>query len=277
MYLKWPFYGSRRMTEQLRSEGLRINRKRIQRLMREAGLEAIYPKPNLSKSHPQHKKYPYLLRNLEIDRVNQVWGCDITYVPLARGHVYLVAIIDWYSRYVLSWKLSNTLDAGFCVEALKEALEKHGNPEIFNTDQGVQFTSEDFTKVLEDKEIKISMDGKGRCLDNVFTERLWRSLKQEEVYLKAYASIAEARAGIGAWINFYNDERLHQSLEYKTPAEIFYMSSSYGYVHNATRCTTYPQLQKQKKVLEIKQECYKAEINLSSLPGKRCQQPGSTP
>ena len=180
-YLKWLFYGSRRMTEQLRAEGLRINRKRVQRLMREMGLEAIYPKPNLSKPHPQHKKYPYLLRNMLINRVNQVWGCDITYIPMAQGHVYLVAIIDWYSRYVLSWRVSNTLDNGFCVEALKAALERRGNPEIFNTDQGVQFTSADFTKILEDKEIKISMDGKGRCLDNVFTERLWRSLKQEEV------------------------------------------------------------------------------------------------
>ena len=166
-YLKWPFYGSRRMTEQLRVEGLRINRKRVQRLMREMGLEAIYPKPNLSKPNPQHKKYPYLLGNILINRVNQVWGCDITYIPMAQGHVYLVAIIDWYSRYVLSWRVSNTLDNSFCVDALKESLERHGNPEIFNTDQGVQFTSADFTKILEDKEIKISMDGKGRCLCNV--------------------------------------------------------------------------------------------------------------
>jgi putative transposase len=276
-YLKWPFYGSRRMTEQLRVEGLCINRKRVQRLMREMGLEAIYPKPNLSKPHPQHKKYPYLLRNMLINRVNQVWGCDITYIPMAQGHVYLVAIIDWYSRYILSWRVSNTLDNSFCVDALKEALERHGNPEIFNTDQGVQFTSADFTKILEDKEIKISMDGKGRCLDNVFTERLWRSLKQEEIYLKAYATIAEARSEIGAWFNFYNTERMHQSLDYRPPAEIFYRNSSCGYVHNATRCNTYPQLQKQKKVLEIKQECYKLGIHFSSLPGEKCQPPSSTP
>lgn len=276
-YLKWPFYGSRRMTEQLRVEGLCINRKRVQRLMREMGLEAIYPKPNLSKPHPQHKKYPYLLRNMLINRVNQVWGCDITYIPMAQGHVYLVAIIDWYSRYVLSWRVSNTLDNSFCVDALKEALERHGNPEIFNTDQGVQFTSADFTKILEDKEIKISMDGKGRCLDNVFTERLWRSLKQEEIYLKAYASIAEARSEIGAWFNFYNTERMHQSLDYRPPAEIFYRNSICGYVHNATRCNTYPQLQKQKKVLEIKQECYKPNIHFSPLPKERYQPPSSRP
>lgn len=163
---------------------------------------------------------------------------------------------------------SNTLHAGFCVDALKQASERHGNPEIFNTDPGVQFTSEDFTKVLEDKEIKISMDGKERCFDNVFNERLWRSMKHEKIYLKAYASIAEARAGLGARVNFYNDGRLHQSLEYKTPAEILYMRSSYGYRHKATRCTAYPQLQTQKKVLEIKQECYKVGINLSNCLGR---------
>ena len=237
-YVKWPFYGSRRMTEQLRVDGPSINRKRVQRLIREIGLEAIYPKPNLSKLHPLHKKYPYLLSNMVINRINQVWGCDITYIPLAKGHVYLVAIIDWYSRYVLSWRLSNSLDNNFCVDALMESLEKHGNPEIFNTDQGIQFTSADCTKTLKDKEIKISMEGKRRCLDNVFIERLWRSLKQEELYLKACNSIAEARSEIGAWFNFYNTECMHQSLDYHSPAETFYRNSRCGYVHNATRCNT---------------------------------------
>lgn len=221
IYLKWPFYGSRRMAKQLRREGKNVNRKRVRRLMREMGLEAIYPKPNLSRRHPQHQIYTYLLRNLAITRVYQVWSCDITYIPMKRGHVYLVAVMDWFSRMVLSWRISTTLESGFCVEALEEALAKYGNPEIFNTDQGVQFTSAAFTDVLEKRGIKISMDGRGRCLDNVFCERLWRSLKYEEVHLKTYETPQEARAGIGAWFAFYNDERIHQALDYKTPREIF--------------------------------------------------------
>jgi putative transposase len=186
-YLQTPFYGSRRMTVVLQNQGYRVNRKRVQRLMRLMGLEAIYPKPNTSKSTPSHRFYPYLLRGLAVERVNQVWSIDITYVPMRQGFLYLVALIDWHSRYVLSWRLSNTLDVSFCLEALQEALEGFGAPEIFNSDQGIQFTSEAFTSVLLKHGVAISMDGRGRCLDNVFVERLWRSVKYEEVYLKAYS------------------------------------------------------------------------------------------
>jgi putative transposase len=200
LHLKYPFYGSRKLSDILRKEGREANRKRIQRLMRLMGLEAMVPKPNTSEPHPEHVKYPYLLRGLAISRVNQVWATDITYIPMKAGFVYLVAIMDWYSRRVLSWRLSNTLDTSFCVDALEEAFERFGQPEIFNTDQGSQFTSEDFTTPLRDRGIAISMDGKGRCLDNVFVERLWRSVKYEEVYLHAYADVAEARAGIGRYL-----------------------------------------------------------------------------
>ena len=217
LHLKRPFYGSRKVSDVLRKEGLEANRKRIQRLMRVMGLEAMAPKPTTSEPHPEHIKYPYLLRGLTISRANQVWATDITYIPMKAGFVYLVAIMDWYSRRVLSWRLSNTLDTGFCIEALKEALERFGRPDIFNTDQGSQFTAEDFTKVLRARGIAISMDGKGRCLDNVFVERLWRSVKYEEVYLHAYDNVAEARAGIGRYLTFYNDERPHQALGYQTP------------------------------------------------------------
>ncbi len=219
-YLATPFYGSRRMTAWLRAQGYGVNRKRVQRLMRVMGIKAIYQRPNTSKPSQGHKVYPYLLRGLEIGRANQVWATDITYIPMARGFVYLVAIMDWYSRYVLAWRLSNMLDVDFCVDALEEALSK-GTPQIFNTDQGSQFTSDAFTGVLVRNDIQISMDSKGRYMDNIFVERLWRSVKYEEVYLKAYQSVAEARAGIGAYLRFYNDQRPHQALGYHTPSQAF--------------------------------------------------------
>jgi putative transposase len=221
LYLASPFYGSRRMVAVLRREGLVVNRKRVRRLMRLMGLEAIYQKPNTSQGHPDHKVYPYLLRGLRIERPNQVWCADITYIPMARGFVYLVAVMDWFSRRVLSWRLSITMEAAFCVEAVQEALANHGRPEIFNTDQGVQFTSAGFVDELEAAGVRISMDGKGRFLDNIFIERLWRSLKYEEVFTKAYGSVAEARRGIGGWLSFYNDERPHQALGYRTPRAVF--------------------------------------------------------
>jgi len=220
-YLARPDYGSRRMAAWLATQGHRVNRKRVQRLMRVLELVAIYQRPNTSKPAAAHKIYPYLLGGLAIERVNQVWCADVTYIPMAKGFLYLVVIMDWASRLVLAWRLSNTLGADFCVEALEEALARYGRPEIFNTDQGSQFTSEDFTGTLKEHGITISMDGKGRCLDNIFVERLWRSLKYEEVYLHAYATVAEAKAGIGAWLSFYNEERQHQSLGYRTPRQIY--------------------------------------------------------
>jgi putative transposase len=220
-YLARPYYGSRRMAAWLATQGHLVNRKRVQRLMRQMGLVAIYQRPNTSKTAAAHKIYPYLLGGMAIERVNQVWCSDLTYIPMAKGFLYLVVVMDWVSRAVLAWRLSNTLGAEFCVEALEEALSRYGRPEIFNTDQGSQFTSEDFTGTLKDHGITISMDGKGRCMDNIFVERLWRSLKYEEVYLNAYASGAEAKAGIGAWLNFYNEERQHQSLGYRTPRQIY--------------------------------------------------------
>jgi putative transposase len=234
-FLRTPFYGSRRMVAVMRREGLMVNRKRVRRLMRVMGLETIYQKPNTSEGHPAHKKYPYLLRNLTIDRPNQVWCADITYIPMAKGFVYLVAVMDWFSRRVLSWRVSIGMDSDFCVAALKDALEKHGRPEIFNTDQGVQFTSADFLAELETQSVRISMDGKGRYLDNIFIERLWRSLKYEEVFLKAYDSVAEARRGIGDWLAFYNDERPHQALDYLTPFEVHAAGATCGYVDNARK------------------------------------------
>jgi putative transposase len=220
-YLRYPFLGSRGMAETLRRQGHPINRKRTRRLMRLMGLESLAPKPNLSRSHPEHRKYPYLLKGIDVTRANQAWATDITYIPLALGFVYLVAIIDWYSRAVLAWRLSNTLDVGFCVEALNEALSNWGSPDIFNTDQGAQFTSETFTDVLKAKGIQISMDGKGRCLDNVFVERLWRSLKYEEVYLNPYDGPREARGGIGRYLGYFNDERPHRALGGRTPMEVY--------------------------------------------------------
>ena len=219
-YLMTPFYGARKIAACLKSQGHLVNRKRVRRLMRLMGLKAIYRRPRTSKPAPGHKIYPYLLGGLKITRPNQVWAADITYIPMARGFLYLVAIIDLYSRYVLSWRLSNTLDVGFCVEALEEAL-KEGRPEIFNTDQGAQFTSEAFAGLLEQHGIRISMDGKGSYNDNLFIERLWRTVKYEEVYLKAYQDARDARAGLGNYFCFYNTERPHQALGYRTPAEVF--------------------------------------------------------
>src|SRR5712691_12918823 len=220
-YLARPYYGSRRMAAWLATQGHPVNRKRVQRLMRLIGLVAVYQRPNTSKPAAAHKVYPYLLGGLSIDRVNQVWCSDITYIPMAKGFLYLVAIMDWRSRAVLAWRLSNTLGADFCVEALEDALARYDKPEIFNTDQGCQFTGTEFTSVLEHCGIAISMDGKGRCMDNIFIERLWRSLKYEEVYLHAYANVAEAKAGIGSWLRFYNEERQHQSHGYRTPRQIY--------------------------------------------------------
>jgi putative transposase len=221
LHLAYPFCGSRMLTQLLKGKGHQINRKRVQRLMRLMGLESVAPKPKTSTPAPEHAVYPYLLRNLTVSRVNQVWAADITYIPMARGFAYLVAIIDWYSRRVLAWRLSNTLEPSFCVEALHEALTRHGCPDIFNTDQGAQFTAEDFINVLRDRGIKISMDGKGRCIDNIFVERLWRSLKYEEVYLHPYDSLVEARLGIGRYLRFFNDKRPHQALGYQTPASFY--------------------------------------------------------
>jgi putative transposase len=221
LHLEFPFYGSRRVARELRSEGLVVNRKRIQRLMRLMEIETLAPKPNTSRPGPEHALYPYLLRGLSIDRPNQVWAADITYIPLARGFAYLVVIMDWCSRRVLSWRLSNTLDTSFCVEALNEALLRFGQPGIFNTDQGAQFTAEAFVGVLLERGIKISMDGKGRCIDNVFVERLWRSLKYEEVYLNDYDDLVDARAGIRSYFEFYNTRRQHQALGHQTPASFY--------------------------------------------------------
>ena len=229
-YLATPFYGSRRMVAVLRQEGEAVNRKRVRRLMRLMGLEAIYQKPNTSRRHPEHKVYP--LRDLTIDRPNQVWCADITYIPLSKGFVYLVAVMDWFSRRVLAWRLSIGMDMAFCVEALQDALDRYGQPEIFNTDQGVQFTSGDFIDELACLGVRISMDGKGRFLDNIFIERLWRSLKYEEVFIKAYASVGEAR-GISGWLTFYNDERPHQALGYRTPTAVFH-GAACNHVDNAS-------------------------------------------
>ncbi len=223
LHLRRPFKGSRRLRDDLWDNyGLHVNRKRVQRLMRLMGIRALHPGAKTTRPNPQHKVYPYLLRELEINRVNQVWCTDLTYIPMRKGFLYLVAIMDWHSRKVLSWRLSNSLDAAPCVEALEEALANYGTPEIFNSDQGCQFTSEDFTDVLKDNGVKISMDGKGRWMDNVFIERLWRSLKYEEVYLKAYDSVAQARQGIGDWLMFYNEERRHASLSRMTPDQVYY-------------------------------------------------------
>jgi putative transposase len=219
-YTRTPFYGSRRMTAWLRGQGYMVNRKRLARLMRLIGIEAIYPKPKLSQPGEGHKIYPYLLRDVEVNRVNQVWSTDITYIRMAHGFVYLVAVMDWYSRFVLSWALSVSMEVPFCIEAVEKAL-RWGRPEIFNSDQGSQFTSEKFTGVLEGRGVAVSMDGRGRCLDNIFIERLWRSLKYEEVYLRDYRLVPEARAGIGRYFQFYNYERPHQSLEYQTPADLY--------------------------------------------------------
>ncbi len=219
-YTAYPFYGSRRMTEWLNDQGEEVNRKRVQRLMREMGLEAIYPKPRLSAAGRGHKIYPYLLRGVRIERPDQVWSADITYIPMTSGFMYLAAVIDWYSRYVVAWRLSNTLDGGFCLEMLEEALGT-GKPEVFNTDQGVQFTAEAFTGRLLSAGVAVSMDGRGRALDNVFVERLWRSVKYEDIYIRCYETVTELLEGLRRYFAFYNQERLHQSLGYEAPAVVY--------------------------------------------------------
>jgi putative transposase len=220
-YTRHPFYGSRRMVEFLKKQGHQVNRKRVQRLMRLMGLAGMAPGPNTSRPHPPHRVYPYLLRGVAITRPNQVWSTDITYVRLNQGFAYLVAIIDWYSRKVLSWRLSNTLDAGFCIDCLEDALQRFGAPEIFNSDQGVQFTSDAFTGVLKRAVVRISMDGRGRALDNIFVERLWRSIKHEDIYLRGYDTMAELTLGLTEYLAFYNAERTHQALAYLTPNQVY--------------------------------------------------------
>lgn len=224
IHLRYPFYGSRRIRDELQDNGFHLSRGRVSRFMKKMGIEALYRKRRLSKPHPGHKVYPYLLRGKTIDKANQVWAADITYLPLAQGFVYLVAIMDWASRKVLSWRLSNTLDVSFCLDALDEAISKYGSPEIFNTDQGSQFTSDTFTAKLKNHGIRISMDGRGRWMDNVFIERLWKSVKYEEVYLKAYDSIAIAKKELKLYFDFYNKRRWHQSLDRQTPDEVYWSS-----------------------------------------------------
>jgi putative transposase len=220
-YLKTPFYGIRKMTMFLSSLGYKVNRKRVRRLMRLMNLSAIYNRPNTSKAEKFHRKYPYLLKGLTIDRSNQVWAADITYIPMKRGFLYLMAIIDLHSRYVINWSISNSMDAAWCSQVLQEAIEKHGKPEIFNTDQGSQFSSDVFTEILKNEGIQISMDGKGRAIDNIFIERLWRSVKYENIYLHAYQDGVELYQGLEKYFDFYNTERFHQSLNYKTPDMIY--------------------------------------------------------
>ncbi len=226
-YTKTPFYGARRMSAQFQQMGYFVGRKKMRTLMAKMGLQAIYPKPKLSTPNAEHKKYPYLLRGKSIDYVDQVWSTDITYIPLNHGFGYLIAIMDWYSRYVLDWELSNCLDVTFCLEALERCLSRK-SPEIFNTDQGAQFTSNAFVEKLEKHAIQVSMDGRGRALDNIFVERLWRSVKYEDVYIRNYSSLKEAREGLKEYFKFYNCERLHQSLEYQTPLEIYTAKRSHG-------------------------------------------------
>lgn len=222
IHLRFPFYGSRRIRDELWDNGFHVSRDRVRSFMRKMGVEALYPKPRLSKRHPAHKIYPYLLRGLKIDKSNHVWATDITYIPLAKGYVYLAAVMDWASRKVLSWRLSNTLDTSFCVDALEEAIAQYGCPEIFNSDQGSQFTSDAFTGKLKEHGIRISMDGRGRWMDNVFIERLWRSVKYEEVYLKGYDSIQVAREELKAYFDFYNRRRRHQGLDKQFPDEVYW-------------------------------------------------------
>ena len=221
-YLKTPSWGSRSMRNYLRRLGYKINRKRVQRLMRLMGLEAIYPKPKTSRPHPAHKVYPYLLRNMVVERPNQVWAADITYIPMNRGFMYLVAVMDWHSRKILSWRISNTLDTEFCTEAVEEALSRYGAPEIFNTDQGAQFTSSEFTRLLKSHKVQISMDGRGRVQDNIFIERLWWTLKYQYLYLWSFNNGTELKQGLGQWFEFYNSERSHQALDNLTPDEVYF-------------------------------------------------------
>jgi putative transposase len=257
LFTAWPFLGSRRMTAMLRAEGCAINRKRVRRLMRRMGIAALGPKPRTSKPAPGHKIFAYLLRGLTIARPNQVWCADITYIPIGRGFLYLVAVMDWASRAVLSWRLSNSMDTSFCVSALQEALARFGRPEIFNTDQGSQFTSTAFTDVLMAAGVRISMDGRGRWMDNVFIERLWRSLKHEDIYLKGYVDGREAHAGIGSWIAFYNGRRPHQALGSRAPMAVWRESINGGFdkpavdmtlrLDNAGALPTCPQPQQQQQ------------------------------
>jgi putative transposase len=257
LFTRWPFLGSRRMTAMLRAEGQAINRKRVQRLMRRMGIVALGPKPRTTKPAPGHTIFPYLLRDMTVERANQVWAADITYIPIGRGFLYLVAVMDWSSRAVLSWRLSNTMDVSFCVSALEEALARFGKPEIFNTDQGSQFTSAAFTGTLAAAGVRISMDGRGRWMDNVFIERLWRSLKHEDVYLKGYADGHDAKAGIAEWIAFYNNWRPHQALASRTPMAVWRdgITGALGEkgvdmtlrLDNARALSTYPQPPQQQQ------------------------------
>lgn len=221
-YMRTPVYGTRSMRDHLIRNGYKINRKRVQRLMRIMGIEAIYPKPKTSQAHPEHQIYPYLLRGLEINQPNMVWSSDITYIPVKRGHMYLVAVMDWHSRKVLSWRISNTLESDFCVSALKEAIATFGCPEIFNTDQGSQFTSKAFIDVLKTNDIKISMDGRGRCMDNIFIERLWWTVKYHYLYLHSFENGSQLRKGLRSWFEYYNQKRFHQSLHRMTPDECYF-------------------------------------------------------
>ena len=251
MFLRYPFFGSRQMVRQLRRDGVRAGRHRVRRLMRLMGLAAIYQAPKTSAPHPAHRIYPYLLRNVAVDRPDHVWCADITYIPVRRGFLYLVAIMDWATRHVLAWRLSNTMDARFCIEALNEALAEHGKPEIFNTDQGGQFTSLDFTGVLKDANVAISMDGRGRCMDNIFIERLWRSLKYEAVYLHEMTDGFAAERVIGEWIAFYNTKRPHSALDGSTPAEAYSTKRPVDMMDKARALPTSPQAQQQQKVFDL--------------------------
>ena len=251
LFLKYPFYGSRQMVRQLRRDGIGVGRHRVRRLMRLMGLAAIYRAPRTSTPHPAHRVYPYLLRDVVVDRPDRVWCADITYIPVRRGFLYLVAIMDWATRHVLAWKLSNTLDAEFCIEALRDALARYGKPAIFNTDQGSQFTSFDFTAVLKAAKIAISMDGRGRCLDNVFIERLWRSLKYEAVYLHEMTDGFAAERVIGEWIAFYNTERPHSALAGATPAEAYRAGRPVDMMDKANALPTSPQAQQQQKAFNM--------------------------
>jgi putative transposase len=253
LFTAWPFLGSRRMTAMLRAEGVSVNRKRVQRLMRLMGIAALGPKPRTSKPAPGHKIYPYLLRDVTIERPNHVWAADITYIPIGRGFLYLVAILDWASRAVLAWRLSNTMDVSFCLSALEEALARFGKPEIFNTDQGSQFTSAAFTAALDEAGVAISMDGRGRWMDNVFIERLWRSLKHEDVYLKGYADGREAARGVADWIAFDNERRPHQALADRTPMAVWRNGATtpkaVDMMYNAPALPTCPQPKQQTQPL----------------------------
>jgi putative transposase len=258
LFTGWPFLGSRRMTAMLRAEGYAVNRKRVRRLMRKMGIAALGPKPHTSKPAPGHKIFPYLLRGLAIERANQVWCADITYIPIGRGFLYLVAIMDWASRAVLAWRLSNTMETSFCVSALEEALARFGRPEIFNTDQGSQFTSAAFTGVLMAAGVRISMDGRGRWMDNVFIERLWRSLKHEDIYLKGYADGREANSGMAAWFVFYNTRRPHQTLGDRTPMAVWREGTTgplgnkaVDMMDNARALPTCPQRQQQQQAFAM--------------------------